>query len=525
MNRERMLQSVQSNTEKVWDVIIIGGGATGLGAAVDAASRGYTTLLVEESDFSKGTSSRSTKLVHGGVRYLAQGDLSLVFEALHERGIVMQNAPHLVHNQRFIIPAYEWWEGPLYTIGMKMYDMMAGTLGLHPSQKISTEETLSALPNLDQNGLLGGVIYYDGQFDDARLAIHLAATAADHGAVVLNYMKAVGFSKDGSGLINGVRLQDCENGEIFSVHGKSVINAAGIFVGAIQAMDNPNAERRVAFSRGVHLVVDASFLPGDTAIMIPHTSDGRVLFAVPWHGKIIIGTTDTEVQDPILEPRASDDEVQFLLKTSAAYLHKHPQPEDILSVFAGLRPLAVVGNHSSAETKDLSRKHSIAVSPSGLITITGGKWTIYRRMAEDIIDKAILVGGLEERKCRTRQLQIHGFRLESPTSDPFSYYGTDAELITETVISEHPHLAELIHPSLPYRIADIVWAVRQEMARTVEDVLARRTRALFLDARSSIASASLVAEIMAKELGRDSLWMKDQIHRFSMLASGYLPRQ
>ena len=317
MNRERLLNNLKSNPGKIWDVIIIGGGATGLGAAVDAASRGFETLLVEQSDFAKGTSSRSTKLVHGGVRYLAQGDVSLVFEALHERGLLLQNAPHLVRNQQFIIPIYEWWEGPFYNIGMKVYDLISGKLGIGPSQKISKEETLAAIPNLDQNGLLGGVIYYDGQFDDSRLAINLAQTAVDNSATVLNYLKVTGLTKDDSGLLNGVKLLDVESNEIFYVKGKSIINAAGIFVGGIKVMDDEKSESSVILSRGVHIVLDKSFLQGDSAIMIPHTSDGRVLFAVPWHNKVIIGTTDTEVKYPSLEPRASNEEIDFLLKTSA----------------------------------------------------------------------------------------------------------------------------------------------------------------------------------------------------------------
>ena len=521
MKRNLLLQKVTANPGKVWDVIIIGGGATGLGAAVDAASRGYATLLVEQSDFAKGTSSRSTKLVHGGVRYLAQGDLSLVFEALHERGILMQNAPHLVKNLRFIIPVYEWWEGPLYNIGMKMYDMMAGKLGLGPSQKISQDETLSALPNLDRRGLLGGVIYYDGQFDDARLAIHLAQTAVENGAVVLNYVIATDLTKDANGLVNGVTLLDGESNNTFHAAGKTIINAAGIFVDSIKSMDDGRSDRSVTMSRGVHIVVDASFLQGNSGIMIPHTADGRVLFAVPWHNKVIIGTTDTEATDPTLEPRASQEEISFLLNTSAAYLQKDPRPEDVLSVFAGLRPLAT-SNGNQVETKDISRKHQISVSPSGLLTITGGKWTIYRKMAEDLIDKAALVGGLEEKKCVTRHLPIHGFRKNFIFDDPLSYYGTDAIQIDELLLASDPALAQKLHPGLPYRKADVVWAVQNEMARTVEDFLARRTQALFLDAGASMEMAPAVAAIMAHELHRNAEWEQKQIEHYKNLAAGYM---
>jgi len=516
-----MLKTLKSNPNNIWDVIIIGGGATGLGAAVDASSRGFKTLLVEQSDFAKGTSSRSTKLIHGGVRYLAQGDLSLVFEALHERGLLMQNAPHLVGNLKFIIPIYEWWEGPFYNIGMKVYDMMAGKFGIGPSQKISKEEALKAIPNLDQNGLLGGVIYYDGQFDDSRFAVNLAQTAVENGATVLNYIKMIGLLKDGNGLLKGVKLIDFENNETFITYGKTIINATGIFVGQINSMDGNQSLKSVLLSQGVHIVLDNSFLQSDSAIMIPHTSDGRVLFAVPWHNKVIIGTTDTEVPEPTLEPKPTEEEINFLLKTSAAYLKKVPKRGDILSVFAGIRPLSFSKANNSS-TKDISRKHQISVSRSGLITISGGKWTIYRKMAEDLIDKAILVGGLEERECITKHLPIHGFIENTDFEDPLYYYGSDTNQIQKTLPDENPVLSEKLHPALPYIKAEIVWAVQNEMARTVEDFLARRTRALLLDAAASIEIAGKVADLMAQKLNRDNTWIENQIESYTRLARNYL---
>ncbi|MGK9475810.1 glycerol-3-phosphate dehydrogenase/oxidase [Melioribacter sp. OK-6-Me] len=522
MDREKLLNKVLHSKDQIWDVIIIGGGATGLGAAVDAASRGFKTLLIEQFDFSKGTSSRSTKLIHGGVRYLAQGDISLVFEALHERGLLMQNAPHLVKNQQFIIPVYEWWEGPFYNIGMKVYDLMAGKLGFGPAKKISKEETLRAIPNLDSEGLLGGVIYYDGQFDDSRLAINLAQTAYDNGATLLNYVKAVGFTKDKDGILDGIKLLDRETGRVFHVKGKTFINAAGIFVGEIKNMDEAEKSNSVVLSRGVHIVLDKSFLQGNSAIMIPHTSDGRVLFAVPWHDKVILGTTDTEVDKPEIEPRASEDEIDFLLSNSARYLSKDPQRSDILSVFAGLRPLAI-SEGKAIPTKDISRKHQITVSPSGLITITGGKWTIYRKMGEDLIDQAILVGGLEERESITKNLPIHGYLKNTNHNEPLYYYGADKFNIEEKIISQNKSLLEPIHPKLPYIKAEIIWAVKYEAARTVEDFLARRVRALLLDAKVSIEMAPVVAEMMAKELKKDNKWILNQINEYTKLARGYLP--
>lgn len=518
MRRETLLKIVEENPNKIWDVIIIGGGATGLGTAVDAASRGFETLLVEQSDFAKGTSSRSTKLVHGGVRYLAQGDLSLVFEALHERGLLMQNAPHLVRNQKFIIPIYEWWEGPFYNIGMKVYDRMAGNLGIGPSEKISKEETLKAIPNLDEKGLLGGVIYYDGQFDDSRLAINLAQTAVENGAVVLNYAKAIDFIKDSDGLLNGLVFEDMETNKQFYVKGKTVINAAGVFSDEIKIIDDPKTKPTIKPSQGVHIVLDSSFLQSDSAIMIPHTSDGRVLFAVPWHNKVIVGTTDTPMNAKSLEPRALEEEIEFLISTSSQYLKKDPKREDVLSVFAGLRPLAAPDDEG--ETKEISRRHMIMISLSGMITASGGKWTTYRKMAEDIIEKAIQVGSLEEKECVTKNMAIHGYVKNIDFSEPLYYYGADKGKVFE-LINTNKKLNEKVHPSLPYLKAEVVWSVRNEMARNVEDFLARRVPSLFLDAKISIEAALVTAKLIAGELNYGRRWIKQQVEEFTNLAKGY----
>ncbi len=516
-----MLEKLTAQPQTEWDVLVIGGGATGLGTAVDAATRGFSTLLVEQADFAKGTSSRSTKLVHGGVRYLAQGDVSLVFEALHERGLLMQNAPHLVRNQAFIIPAYEWWEGPFYNIGMKVYDLMAGKLGFGPSQKISKKETLKAIPNLTQKGLLGGVIYYDGQFDDARLAVNLAQTAVENGATVLNYMKVIGLHKDARGILDGARLLDLETNREIAVKARVIINATGVFSDSVRKLDDPSAPTTVVPSQGVHLILDHTFLQGDSAIMIPHTPDGRVLFAVPWHNKVIVGTTDTPLKEISLEPRPLPEEIDFLLNTSAQYLKKDPRPEDVLSVFAGLRPLAAPAG-SAEQTKDISRRHQITVSLSGLVTVTGGKWTTYRKMAEETIDKAIIVGGLEEKDCVTKHLPIHGYLKNTEFDQPLYYYGADKTILQETVFAEDQSLKEPLHAHLPYLKGEVIWAVRHEMARTVEDFLARRTRALFLDARASMEMAPLVARLMADELGYSRKWIKQQVADYQALAKGYL---
>ncbi len=516
MNRELMLQALAQPA--VWDLIIIGGGATGLGTAVDAAARGYKTLLLEQHDFAKGTSSRSTKLIHGGVRYLAQGNISLVLEALRERGLLLRNAPHLVHNQSFIVPSYDWWEGPFYGIGMKVYDVLAGKLGLGPSRMLSREETLAHIPTLEPEGLRGGVIYHDGQFDDARLAINLAQTVVDHGGLALNYVQVVALLK-AHDLSNGVVARDIETDKEYELRGRCVVNATGVYTDAIRRLDEPESAPIIAPSQGVHLVLDKSFLPGASAIMVPHTDDGRVLFVVPWHERALVGTTDTPINDLPLEPLPLPEEIDFLLRHARRYLTKDPLTRDIKSVFAGIRPLVKAEDDKATAT--LSRDHTILISKSGLLTITGGKWTTYRKMAEDTVNHAAMLAGLEERPCTTENLQLHGSQQNVEATQPFAMYGADAASLQRLVLTDAT-LAQPLHVDLPYLAGEVVWAVRQEMARTVEDVLARRTRALLLDARASIAIAPRVAALMAKELGHDENWQKQQVKAYEELAKGYV---
>jgi glycerol-3-phosphate dehydrogenase len=521
MNRDQMLQKLKREQDKIWDVVVIGGGATGLGTALDSCTRGFKTILFEQSDFSKGTSSRSTKLVHGGVRYLAQGDISLVLEALHERGLLRQNAPHLVKNQKFIIPNYSWWTGPFFSLGMKVYDMMAGRLGLGSSERISKEETLKAIPNLDEKNLIGGVIYYDGQFDDARLAINLTQSIIENGGIALNYFKVTNLLKDSTGSVCGVRVKDMESGELFEIKSRSVINATGVFVDDILKMDDPDAKKIIRPSQGVHVILDKSFLQGESAIMIPKTSDGRVLFAVPWHNKVVVGTTDTPVEEASLEPKALEEEIDFILSTAAQYLKKDPTKKDVLSIFAGLRPLAAPENDDDTETKEISRGHKLIVSLSGLVTITGGKWTTYRKMAEDTVNEVIIVAGLENKKCLTENMPIHGYVKQIDYEDHMYIYGSDRMKLL-ALINKNPELSKKLHDDLPFLRGEVLWAVRFEMARNVEDVLARRVRALFLDARASIAMASEVAKIVAAELNYSEEWIEKQVEEYTKLARTYL---
>ena len=512
-----MLESLKSGSTE-WDVIIIGGGATGLGAAVDASSRGYKTLLLEQHDFSKGTSSRSTKLVHGGVRYLQQGNISLVLEALRERGLLLKNAPHIATTQSFIVPNYKWWERPFYGIGMKMYDLLAGKLGIGSSKHLSKKETVENIPTINTDGLRGGTLYYDGQFDDSRLAVNLAQTALENGATILNYTKVTGLmSADDK--ITGVTVTDAISGEQIKVEGKTVVNATGIFTDDILKMEDPDRKNMIVTSQGVHVVLDKKFLPGKSALMVPKTDDGRVLFAVPWHDKVIVGTTDTPVDYHILEPEALEEEIDFILEHAAKYLDGNPTRDDVRSIFAGLRPLVM--STDSKDTSAISRDHTLLVSPAGLITITGGKWTTYRKMAEDTVNQAIKTGGLQHKKCVTENLKIHGWQEETDRTDPLHVYGSDSSAIKK-LIKDRPELEEKIHERLPYTKAEVVWSTRNELAVTVEDILARRTRSLLLDAKASIDAAPLVAKLMAEEQGKNKEWQTEQVQEFTAVAKKYV---
>lgn len=492
MNRSEFINHLEQTGE--FDICIIGGGATGLGAALDATTRGFKTVLFEKYDFAKGTSSRSTKLVHGGVRYLQQGNIKLVMEALKERGLLLNNAPHLVTNQKFIVPNYKWWEKAFYGIGLKVYDKMAGKLGLGSSEFLSKKETLQLVPALDPKDLRGGVLYHDGQFDDARLAISIAQTAAVNGAVLLNYFPVTDLLKH-ENKICGITVKDSITGKTYQVKSKVVINATGVFTDAVMKMDEADHDTIISPSQGIHLVVDKEFLKGDTAIMIPRTDDGRVLFAVPWHNKIVLGTTDTPITEIPDEPIPQQQEIDFILTHIGRYLSKDPKLTDVKSMFAGIRPLIKANTKSTAA---LSREHFIAVSDSGLISIAGGKWTTYRKMAKDVIRLAIDKFGLKDVKCATKELKLFGYDKEPPEVDISS--ATDDKLAIM-----------------------IKRAVKEEMCMTVEDFLSRRTRQLLLDAQIAIEKAPLVATIMAREMNKDESWVKEQINNFNAVAKNYKP--
>ena len=517
MNRPEMYRRLRAHSG-LWDMIVAGGGATGVGVAIDAASRGYSVLLLEQHDFGKGTSSRSTKLVHGGVRYLEQGNLSLVMEALKERGLLLQNAPHLVHNLGFVVPNYDWWEAPFYGLGLKLYNLLAGKYGFGASRILSREETLRELPMIRTEGLRGGVIYFDGQFDDSRLLINLVTTAFEQGAVLLNYVQVTGLTKDADGFIDGVQARDVETGEAFEARALVVINATGPFTDALRRVADPSSQPMIAPSQGIHLVFDGSFLASDNAIMVPHTSDGRVMFAIPWHGHTLVGTTDTPIAEPTLEPAAQEREIEFILQTAALYLEKKPTRADVLSIFAGIRPL--VRSAENGNTAALSRDHTIRIENSGMITICGGKWTTYRHMAEDCVDQAATLARLPEKPCVTAHLNVHGYHQASDRFGALAVYGSDA-LGVRTLMEADATLAQPLHAAFTYTGAEVIWAARHEMARTVEDVLARRTRTLFLNARAAMEMAPRVADLLAGEFGSSDAWKSAQVRAFCETARKY----
>ncbi len=519
MNRSAAIDRL--NSEKIWDILVIGGGATGLGCALDAAARGFKTALIERSDFAQGTSSRSTKLVHGGVRYLKQGNLSLVRGALKERGLLKQNAPHLFDDQSFIIPSYNWYEKFYYGTGLTFYDALAGKLGIEKTSILSRQEALEAIPTLKTENLRGGVRYYDGQFDDARMTIALAQSIWDQGGVALNYVKAEAFIKK-NGKIVGIEATDIESGESVRVHSKAVINATGVFSDSLRQLDDPASPEIIQTSQGAHIVLPKKFVPGNSAIMVPKTSDGRVLFAIPWKDSVIVGTTDTPMDKIDPNPKPLDQEIDFILENARRYLETGVDRKDIRSVYAGLRPL-VKPPKSSGNTAALSRDHTIQISNTGLITIAGGKWTTFRKMGQDTIDRAIEVAGLVTKPCQTRALALHGASSNGEAiPENWRMYGSDA-LKLQKLASDNAELNEELHPDFSYKKAEIVFGIREEMALSIEDLLSRRTRILVQDAKAAMEAAPAVAAILAKEQGRDETWARNAVEEFKQTAREFLP--
>lgn len=523
-----MLAALQINRD--FDIAVIGGGSTGLGIALDAATRGFSVVLIEQSDFAKGTSSKSTKLVHGGVRYLAQGNISLVYGALHERGILLGNAPHLVQKQPFVIPCYSAWDVFKYSAGLRFYDLLAGEYSFGRSRFISARAARESFPELKAEGLKGAVEYYDGQFDDARLAVNIAKTACDHGAVMLTYCKAESLIKE-NGIVTGVSAFDLIKENRIAINARVVVNATGVFVDDILKMDDDKAARLVTPSQGIHIVIDRKFWKGAQALMIPRTSDGRVLFAVPWHEQLLVGTTDTPVAKASIEPLPLEEEIDFILDTLSGYLNTAVTRADVLSMFAGLRPLAIPSAKKTARaTREISRDHRLILHKSGLITITGGKWTTYRKMAEQTVDLAIKQAKFEKVEARTKKISIQGslVRIRKPYPQAIqdlkhlNFYGSDGELIKEMLAADDK-LARVIVEGHPYTYAEVLWAVRHEMAQTIEDVLSRRMRLLILDARAAVSAAPVVVDILAKELRKSEDWKRSQLEEFAKLADSYLP--
>ena len=514
MNRTDQINAIKTAKEP-WDIVIIGGGASGLGAALDGASRGHKTLLLEKSDFAKGTSSKSTKLIHGGVRYLKQGNIRLVFQALRERGILLKNAPHLVHKMSFIIPVYSWWRLLFYGFGLILYDLLAGKKRIESTVLLSRKKTRTLLPNLNDNHLVGGIAYWDAQFNDTRLAISLARSAVSLGATVINYCSVSSIVKV-KGRVCGVIAKDNVSGKEYKIDAKVVLNATGVFSNQIQQMDQPDIKSNIVPSQGTHIVLDQKFMLGNHAVLVPQTFDGRVLFSIPWHDKLLVGTTDYLVDSIEDNPTPMSEEIDYILKTIGEYLKKQPSRKDILSVFSGLRPLVAKKND---KTKDISRNHSIVVSQSGLVSITGGKWTTYRKMAEDAIDIVQSVGEIENRRSKSAEIKLDGFDSSITNENPLRIYGCFSEdILTIDSSTGNRSLGKNFYLSKN----QILWGIREEMAIRLEDILARRSRCLFIDAKETIEIAPKVAKIMAEELAYGQEWVQKELREFKQVAEKYI---
>lgn len=526
MNREQSWNRLK-NTPVV-DLAVVGGGATGLGVALDAVLRGFSVVLLESHDFGGGTSSRSTKLLHGGVRYLAQGNIALVREALAERAAVLRLAPHLAQPLSFVMPSYRWWQTPFYGVGLKLYDLLAGRAGLGHTQWLTLNETLAALPGVCREHLRGGVQYWDGQFDDARLTLALARTFENASGVALNHAEVKDLRHLGENSPDGATFSltavDRLRTQSTPVRARAVINATGVWVDQVrqQAFAGGGEQahgRLVSPSQGVHVVVDRSFMPGEHALLVPKTPDGRVLFAVPWLGSLILGTTDTPRQDLAREPQPFEAELDFILTEASRVLNQPVRREDIRSQWVGLRPLVAAPQPLGApNTKALSREHTIVSDPNGLVTVTGGKWTTYRAMAEDVMDACFEAGVLPRRPGgATQRHTLFGAPLPGQPSPGLHQapgphlYGT-AWPDVQTCPGADRTLGHGLSEAM------VRYAARHEHAYTVEDVLARRWRLLFLDAHAAADLAPEVARLLQEETGLDP-----ELSAFMDLSARYRP--
>ncbi|PSC72023.1 glycerol-3-phosphate dehydrogenase mitochondrial-like [Micractinium conductrix] len=532
-SRDEQLRRLRQGTAaSPYDVLIIGGGATGTGCAADAATRGLKTALIEREDWAAGTSSRSTKLVHGGVRYLEKafknldyGQFKLVFEALHERNVLLRNAPYLSSSLPIMTPCYNWWEPPYFWAGLRMYDVIAGSQGLEWCRYLTPSQALSRFPTLcshrrDGKSLKGAIMYHDGQFNDSRLAVVLACTAALAGATTINHAEAVRLLKDSEGRVIGAVVRDNLTGKQVNVYARAVINAAGPFVDEVRQLSQPAAPKMIMPSAGVHVTLPDYYSPENVGMIVPKTKDGRVVFMLPWLDQTIAGTTDSDTT-VTMRPQPTEDEIQFILDAIADYLTVKVRRSDVQSAWSGIRPLALDPN--AEDTASASRDHIVTVDPDGMITVTGGKWTTYRLMAQDALDRAVREANLRTgQPCSTATLKLvgsEGFYPALFTEIAQNYivphrpgaidtnvakylvasYGDRASEITH--IAEQRKLGRRIVRGYPILEAEVVYAVHNEYCETPEDFIARRTRLAFLDRLACEQALPRVVELMAVEKG------------------------
>jgi glycerol-3-phosphate dehydrogenase len=513
-----------------FDVLVIGGGVTGAGVALDAVTRGYKVALVEKADFASGTSSKSTKLVHGGIRYLPEFDFALVHEALVERGIMLQNAPYLVRPVAFVLPIYKGDRHPvgmpittpggiglsfLLNIGLWLYDILAGRRNIHRHRHLKRDAVLEMAPALVREGLKEGFVYYDGQTNDARLTMALIRTAAHYGATIANYAEVTSFLTAEDGKVHGACVCDKLGNQEITIQARHIVNATGVYTEQVEALTGEESQIQVEPSKGVHLVLSREDLKlGDSAIVLPETEDKRILFIVPWESRAIFGTTDTGSGD-LDSPVATQEDITYLLKYLNRYLAVNLSEENIVSTYAGYRPL-VKPRRANRSTAKLSRTHAVIEGPSGLVTITGGKLTTYRRMAQDAIDVLSLRDGTKP-VHPTQSLPLQGsagwpvmqrelarkgasLGLAPETIDHLGRsYGTNAQAVLDLIEGDATLAARLID-DLPYIKAEVIYACCYEMALTPYDILARRTSIILEDRQSGLGVIEEVAMLMAKEL-------------------------